>query len=136
MLFVNPEWAVPEGATVISREYPSETLTELGPDREYVFAAGVNYDWEQDKVFRVHSNTAVYFEVGAYVRARIVQVHQKVNNVVIAGYGTLDNHYVPENEEPGIGDDASRQQIVVFGKNIQVFGVTMINTYPECSFFG
>eukprot|EP00957_Ditylum_brightwellii_P174204 13262476-Ditylum_brightwellii.AAC.1 len=62
----------------------------------------MTYDWGQDTVFHVLDNTAVYFEPNSYVRARIVQTTQKVNNVFISGYGVLDNHYPPtEYDIPG-----------------------------------
>jgi hypothetical protein len=135
MLFVNPEMELPKGLTEISDDTTDPSI-DLGPNRGYVFAADMNYDWGRDMVFKVHDNTAVYFEPGAHVRARIVQTEKKVKNVIISGYGTLDNHYTPEDEIIGISDDRTRQTIVIFGKNINVFGVTLINTDPECGAWG
>lgn len=136
MLFVNPELELPTGLTEISDD-STESVIDLGPNRAYVFAADFTYDWGRDQVFKVHDNTAVYFESGAYVRARIVQTEKKVNNVTISGYGTLDSHYDPTDYDiPGVSDDRTMQTIVIFGKNINVFGVTLTNTKPECGSWG
>ena len=112
-------------------------IVRAPPYSLYRFAAGLEYDWGRDTVFKVLDNTAVYFEPGSYVRARIVQTEQKVDGVIIAGYGVLDNHYPPfEYDIPGESDDASRQAIHILGKNIQVHGLTLVNTNEDCGEFG
>ena len=185
MLFVNPELQVPAagvGATVISPN-TNKLAVDLGPNKAYIFTAANTYDWGRDQVFKVHSNTQVYFEPvhqciplasdqllenaggvggaaacyllfmltcavididdviaccrpGAYVRARIVQTEKKVDNVLISGYGTLDAHYDLEPDLIGISDDGTQQTIGIFGKNIKVFGVTILNTNPKCGAWG
>jgi len=88
-------------------------------------------------VFHVLDNTQIYFEPGAYVRARIIQTSRKVSNVTISGYGVLDNHYAPVvYDVPGETDDASRQTIHIFGKDITIFGLTLVNTNEGCGAFG
>jgi len=135
MLFVNPQLDIPKGLTVISPKTNNAAI-DLGPDKKYIFVAGIQYDWKRDQVFKVHSNTDIYFEHGAHVRARIVQTEKKVKDVTIQGYGTLDSHYDLEDDLFGISDDATRQNIGIYGKNITVFGVTMVNTNPTCYAFG
>ena len=129
MLFVNPPLTVPRDARKIA---PDTATFDLGPNAAYVFAAGESYDWGRDQVFKVHDNTSVYFETGAYVRARIVQTERKASNVTIRGYGTLDAHYLLAGTV-GASDDSSREIIAVFGKNVRVDGVTLINTIPTCA---
>jgi hypothetical protein len=138
MLFANPEISLPSGATVISAATDS-SIIDLGPSEAYVFKAGVKYDWGRDQVFKVHDNTAVYFEPGAHVRGRIVQTEETVSNVTITGLGTLETHYDlllggPDNDDAVVGasDDRTRQNLVILGTNIKVFGVTLINTNPDC----
>ena len=49
----------------------------------------------------------------------------------------MDNHYPPvEYDVQGMTDDGSRQIITIYGKNIHVQGVTMINTNTKCHSFG
>lgn len=137
MLFVNPVVIIPNSNTLIEISPGSNSVFEnLGPNKDYLFKAGVNYDWGRDHVFKVHDNTQVYFEKGAYVRARIVQTEKKVKNIILKGYGTLDVHYDLEDDEIGISDDATRQNVGIYGKNIQVYGLTLINTNPTCGLFG
>ncbi len=109
MLFVNPEIDIPTSNVITISPDSNEVSEDLGPNKNYVFKAGVNYDWGADHVFKVHDNTNVYFEKGAYVRARIVQTQKKVKNVLLKGYGTLDVHYDLEWDVIGISDDATRQ---------------------------
>ncbi|GMI14138.1 hypothetical protein TrLO_g5409 [Triparma laevis f. longispina] len=137
MLFVNPELVnpVPSGATVIS-DSDSSALVDLGPNKNYVFSADNTYDWGADKVFKVHDNTEIHFEAGAHVRARIVQTEKKVENVLISGYGTLDTHYDLEPDVVGVSDDATHQTIGIYGKNIRVVGLTIVNTNPTCAAWG
>ena len=136
MLFVNPGAdPVPSGATVIS-DSDSSAPVDLGPNKAYVFSADNSYDWGADKVFKVHDNTQVYFEAGAHVRARIVQTEKKVDNVLISGYGTLDAHYDLEPDVVGVSDDATHQTIGIYGKNIHVVGLTIVNTNPNCGAWG
>ncbi|GMH74457.1 hypothetical protein TrST_g2265 [Triparma strigata] len=136
MLFVNPGAdPVPLGATVIS-DSDSSAPVDLGPNKAYVFSADNSYDWGADKVFKVHDNTQVYFEAGAHVRARIVQTEKKVDNVLISGYGTLDAHYDLEPDVVGVSDDATHQTIGIYGKNIHVVGLTIVNTNPKCGVWG
>ncbi|KAL7546254.1 hypothetical protein ACHAWF_012767 [Thalassiosira exigua] len=95
------------------------------------------YDWGMDTVFHVLDDTAIHFEPGSRVRARIVQTKQKVNNVLISGYGLLDNHYPPvEYDVPGVTDDGSRQAIHILGTNVKVHGLTIVNTNAGCAEFG
>eukprot|EP00588_Corethron_pennatum_P007292 CAMPEP_0194283966 /NCGR_PEP_ID=MMETSP0169-20130528/26543_1 /TAXON_ID=218684 /ORGANISM="Corethron pennatum, Strain L29A3" /LENGTH=793 /DNA_ID=CAMNT_0039029683 /DNA_START=19 /DNA_END=2400 /DNA_ORIENTATION=+ len=135
MLFVNPVLALPKKLQLISPTSKG-SFVNLGPDKKYLFVAGVDYDWGKDYVFKVHDNTSVYFEQGAHVRARIVQTEKKVQNIVIRGYGTLDVHHNLRADRVGISDDATRQNVGIYGKNIQVTGVTLINTNPTCGLFG
>mmetsp|Transcript_24385 Transcript_24385/g.55677 ORF Transcript_24385/g.55677 Transcript_24385/m.55677 type:complete len:778 (-) Transcript_24385:57-2390(-) len=135
MLFVNPPLTVPKELTLISPG-TSGKFFDLGPNKNYLFLAGIDYDWGKDYVFKVHDNTSVYFEQGAHVRARIVQTEKKVKNVLIQGYGTLDVHYDLKPDVVGISDDATRQNVGIFGKNIRVTGLTLINTNPTCGLFG
>lgn len=140
MIFVNPPITLPSNLIPISPplndydyDYANDDIfSDLGPNKSYLFVAGINYDWGKDRVFKVHDNTEVYFEKGAHVRGRIVQTEKKVDNVVIKGYGTLDVHYDLEDDLIGISDDATRQNIGIYGKNIDVEGVTLINTNPTC----
>lgn len=137
MLFVNPEITLPDSSSLIEISSTSSSVFEnLGPNKNYVFKAGITYDWGRDHVFKVHDNTQIYFEKGAYVRARIVQTEKKVKNIILKGYGTLDVHYDLEPDLIGISDDATRQNVGIYGKNIQVFGLTLINTNPTCGLFG
>eukprot|EP00534_Pseudo-nitzschia_fraudulenta_P001032 CAMPEP_0201119460 /NCGR_PEP_ID=MMETSP0850-20130426/3605_1 /ASSEMBLY_ACC=CAM_ASM_000622 /TAXON_ID=183588 /ORGANISM="Pseudo-nitzschia fraudulenta, Strain WWA7" /LENGTH=888 /DNA_ID=CAMNT_0047385179 /DNA_START=22 /DNA_END=2688 /DNA_ORIENTATION=- len=136
MLFVNPEINIPETNVITVNPNSNEVSEDLGPNKNYVFKAGIDYDWGKDHVFKVHDNTNVYFEKGAYVRARIVQTERKVKNVVLKGYGTLDVHYNLEPDVIGISDDATRQNVGIYGKNIQVMGLTLLNTNPTCGLFG
>ena len=140
MLFVNPTFAIParEAPIVIEEDEVKSDVYDLGPGKSYVFTkANSPYDWGQQQVFKVHDNTKVYFEEGAHVRARIIQTDKKVKNVEISGYGVLDNHYEPEEYDiQGVSDDGSMQTITIYGKNIRVFGVTLINTNPTCHAFG
>ncbi len=108
MLFVNPEITLPSNLIPISPNTGGK-FVDLGPNKDYLFVAGIDYDWGKDYVFKVHDNTSVYFEKGAHVRARIVQTEKKVNNVLLKGYGTLDVHYDLEYDLVGISDDATRQ---------------------------
>jgi len=135
MLFVNPAINLPSNLIPISPGV-SGKFTDLGPNKDYLFVAGLDYDWGKDYVFKVHDNTSVYFEKGAHVRARIVQTEKKVNNILLKGYGTLDAHYDLEYDEIGISDDATRQNVGIYGKNIRVNGLTLINTNPTCGLFG
>ena len=138
MIFVNPELApLPGTSTLIPISPDTNSVYEdLGPNRSYLFVAGIDYDWGKDHVFKVHDNTAVYFEKGAYVRARIVQTEKKVQNVLLQGYGTLDVHYDLEDDLIGVSDDATRQNVGIYGKNIRVNGLTLLNTNPTCGKFG
>ena len=97
----------------------------MGPNKAYIFTADNSYDWGRDQVFKVHSDTQIYFEPGAYVRARIVQTEKKVDNVLISGYGILDTHYDLEPDLVGISDDATHQSVGIYGKNIYVHGITV-----------
>mmetsp|Transcript_14777 Transcript_14777/g.21797 ORF Transcript_14777/g.21797 Transcript_14777/m.21797 type:complete len:607 (-) Transcript_14777:178-1998(-) len=136
MLFVNPPPTLhPPAATELIEQ--NSNLSTLGPNKSYRFAAGLTYDWGQDKVFHVLDNTAIYFEENSYVRARVVQTTQKVSDVTISGYGVLDNHYSPvDYDVPGKTDDGSRQTIHILGKNINIFGLTLVNTNEDCAEFG
>ena len=70
MLFVNPIQSLPSSNAVLispTVQPDSDSAVELGPNRAYVFAAGVTYDWGEDVAFEVHDNTAIFFETGAYV---------------------------------------------------------------------
>ena len=140
MLFVNPTFAIPaqKAPIVIEEDAVKADVYDLGPENTYIFTkANSPYDWGQQQVFKVHDNTTVYFEEGAHVRARIIQTDKKVKNVEISGYGILDNHYEPEEYDiQGVSDDGSMQTITIYGKNIRVFGVTLINTNPACHAFG
>jgi hypothetical protein len=109
MLFVNPEIVIPENNVITVTPNSNKNFEDLGPNKNYVFKAGIDYDWGKDHVFKVHDNTNVYFEKGAYVRARIVQTQKKVKNVLLKGYGTLDVHYDLDDDVIGISDDATRQ---------------------------
>ena len=109
MLFVNPEINIPTENVITVTPGSNQVFEDLGPNENYIFKAGINYDWGRDHVFKVHDNTNVYFEKGAHVRARIVQTEKKVKNVLLKGYGTLDVHYDLEGDDIGISDDATRQ---------------------------
>ncbi|GMI35654.1 hypothetical protein TeGR_g13029 [Tetraparma gracilis] len=135
MLFVNPPLSIPADTETISDD-STALAVDLGPNKKYVFANDMSYDWGGDKVFKVHDNTHVYFEPGAHVRARIVQTEKKVDNVLISGYGTLDAHYDLEPDLVGISDDNTHQTIGIYGKNIRVHGVTILNTNPKCGAWG
>ena len=115
MLFVNPPFVVPSSATPITAG-GAATPTDLGPNQAYVFSAGSIYDWNADKVFKVHDDTEIYFEEGAHVRARFVQTEKKVDNVRIAGYGIIDVHHALEPDVVGVSDDGTHQAIGIFGK--------------------
>lgn len=65
-----------------------------------------------------------------------MQTEKKVDNVLISGYGVLDAHYDLEPDLVGISDDATQQTIGIYGKNIKVFGVTILNTNPNCGAWG
>lgn len=141
MIFVNPPLVIPRGLELIpppsiSSDPPGQLYTDLGPSKSYLFVAGYDYDWGRDHVFKVHDDTSIYFEKGSHVRARIVQTEKKVKNINIHGYGTLDVHYDLEPDLVGISDDATRQNIGIYGKNIQVSGLTFLNTNPTCGLFG
>jgi hypothetical protein len=137
MLFINPPMhQSPSHSSIVIQHDTTETSIDLGPDESYVFTAEKVYDWGRDQVFKVHDNTKVHFEQDAYVRARIVQTEKKVNNVTIEGYGVLDAHYDIEPDVVGIGDDATHQTITIYGKNIRVHGLTIINTNPTCGAWG
>jgi len=137
MLFVNPEFRIPTENVITVTPESNQVFEDLGPNKNYVFKADIDYDWGRDHVFKVHDNTNVYFEKGAYVRARIVQTEKKVKHVLLKGYGTLDVHYDLEDEDNiGISDDATRQNVGIYGKNIQVTGLTLLNTNPTCGLFG
>lgn len=136
MLFVNPEITIPTENVITVRTNSNQVAEDLGPNKNYVFKANINYDWGADHVFKVHDNTNVYFETGAHVRARIVQTEKKVKNVLLKGYGTLDVHYDLDDDDIGINDDATRQNIGIYGKNIRVMGLTLLNTNPTCDMFG
>ena len=140
MLFVNPEFTIPTQKTpiIIEEDEVTTDVYDLGPGKTYVFTkANSPYDWGQQQVFKVHDDTKVYFEEGAHVRARIIQTDKKVRNVEISGYGILDNHYEPEEYDiQGVSDDGSMQTITIYGKNIMVFGLTLVNTNPKCHAFG
>jgi hypothetical protein len=143
MLFINPPPAPPAprggggGVVYLTKDDVAQSPFDLGPGRVYVFQSGEAYDWGRAQVFKVHDDTEVYFEPGAFVRARIVQTEKKVANVRIHGYGVLDNHYPPvAYDVQGMTDDGSRQIITIYGKNIKVQGVTMINTNAACHSFG
>jgi len=135
MLFVNPEITLPGNLTPIPPDSEG-TFVNLGPNKQYLFVGGIDYDWGKDYVFKVHDNTSVYFEKGAHVRGRIVQTEKKVKNVLLKGYGTLDVHYDLDDDVIGVSDDATRQNVGIFGKNIRVDGLTLINTNPTCGLFG
>ncbi len=144
MLFVNPELEIPTSSstntevTVIqpANATSDSQVVDLGPDRAYIFKADNAYDWGRDQVYKVHSNTKIYFEPNAYVRARIVQTEEKVNNVLISGYGILDTHYDLQFDWVGVSDDATHQSIGIYGKNIRIHGITIINTNPTCHTWG
>ena len=140
MLFVNPPLALTPSASSIvylTRDDVTTTPFDLGPGKTYVFQADENYDWGKAQVFKVHDNTDVFFEPNATVRARIIQTDKKVNNVRILGYGVLENHYEPEEYDvQGTSDDGSVQGITLYGKNLLVEGVTLINTHRKCHAFG
>jgi len=108
MLFVNPQIDIPTKDVITIQSNSKNIFEDLGPNKNYVFEAGIDYDWGRDHVFKVHDNTNVYFEKGAYVRARIVQTEKKVDNVLLKGYGTLDVHYDLDDDVIGISDDATR----------------------------
>ncbi|GMI48064.1 hypothetical protein TrCOL_g11427 [Triparma columacea] len=135
MLFVNPKLSIPSNAKIIGDD-STAVSEDLGPNEVYVFAADYQYDWGADHVFKVHDNTQIYFEPGAHVKARIVQTEKKVDNVLISGYGVLDTHYDLEPDLVGISDDNTHQSIGIYGKNIRVHGVTIINTNPKCDVWG
>ncbi len=135
MLFVNPPITLPSNLIPISPD-KNGVFEDLGPNKSYLFVAGIDYDWGKDHVFKVHDNTKVYFEKGAHVRGRIVQTEKKVKNVLLKGYGTLDVHYDLDDDVIGISDDATRQNVGIYGKNIQVEGLTLLNTNPTCGLFG
>ena len=65
-----------------------------------------------------------------------MQTEKKVRNVTISGFGTLDSHYTPDDDIVGVGDDGTRETIVLMGKDIRVFGVTLLNTNPQCHAWG
>lgn len=117
MLFVDPPVKIPTStATVLSPADVSGSPFKLGPNRSYIFASGLSYDWGEEMVFFVNDNTKVWFEPGAHVRARIIQTKKKVDNVTISGYGILDNHYEPkEYGIQGLSDDGSRQTVTIYG---------------------
>ena len=144
MLFVNPPVdPIPTDAELIGEDRNQfvnvgggQLARTLGPSK-YYFSASLTYDWGEDVVFHVVDNTEIYFEQNSYVKARIIQTKQKINNVHISGYGVLDNAYPPtEYDIPGESDDGSRQAIHIFGKNIEIFGLTIVNTFKECGEFG
>jgi len=135
MLFVNPKIVLPKKLIPISPDTTKKVIN-LGPNKKYLFVAGIDYDWGRDQVFKVHDNTSVFFEQGAHVKARIVQTEKKVNNVLLKGYGTLDVHYDLKSDVVGVSDDATRQNVGIYGKNIRVSGLTLINTNPTCGLFG
>ena len=139
MLFVNPEYAPPDSNSAIKLTEKGVTsrVFDLGPNKAYIFTEENSpYDWGEQQVFKVHDNTKVYFEDGAYVRARIIQTNKKVKSVEISGYGVLDNHYEPQEYDiQGLSDDGSMQTITIYGKSIRLFGVTLINTTPKCHAF-
>lgn len=125
MLFVNPVLELPSTKTLTAISHGTKNsakYTDLDANRAYVCKAGVVYDWGRDHVFKVHDNTAVYFEPSAHVRARIVHTEKKVKNVRIIGYGTLDVHYTPKDEIMGVSDDRTRQNIGIFGKHQSLRG--------------
>ena len=145
MLFVNPPIMdpIPPDAEIISESIDQfvnvgggQLARTLGPSK-YYFSANSVYDWGKDVVFHVVDDTEIYFEQNSYVKARIIQTKQKVNNVRISGYGVLDNAYPPtEYDLPGETDDGSRQTIHILGKNIEISGLTLVNTFKECGEFG
>ena len=53
-----------------------------------------------------------------------------------SGYGTIETHYDLEPDLVGISDDATHQTISIYGKNIRVHGVTILNTNPKCGTWG
>ena len=65
-----------------------------------------------------------------------MQTEKKVDNVIISGYGILDTHYDLEPDLVGISDDNTHQSIGIYGKNIKVHGVTILNTNPKCDVWG
>ena len=125
MLFVNPEIIIPENNMITVSPNSEEISENLGPNKSYVFKADINYDWGADHVFKVHDNTNVYFEKGAYVRARIVQTEKKVKNILLKGFGTLDVHYDLDADVIGISDDATRQVC----RNLFIFIVGVIQSH-------
>lgn len=137
MLFVNPEMEIPDvdGLIPITNE-SDEVYEDLGPNKSYVFEKDVEYDWGADHVFKVHDNTNVYFEKGSHVRGRIVQTEKKVKNVKLFGLGTLDVHYDLDFDLVGVSGEATRQNVGIYGKNIEVTGLTLLNTNPTCGSFG
>ena len=139
MLFVNPQFSLPKDDSIIylTKDDIDASPFDLGPSKSYIFMSDESYDWGRAQVFKVHDDTNVYFEPGAFVRARIIQTEEKVKNVLISGYGVLDNHYPPtEYDIQGLSDDGSMQTITIYGKNIRVYGVTMLNTNKKCHAFG
>ena len=139
MIFVNPPLSIPSDVELIqppSLSSSNKRYTDLGPNKKYMFVSGINYDWGRDHVFKVHDDTSIYFEEASYVRARIVQTEKKVKNVNIQGYGTLDVHHNLKYDLVGISDDATRQNVGIYGKNIEVKGLTLLNTNPTCGLFG
>mmetsp|Transcript_11164 Transcript_11164/g.16791 ORF Transcript_11164/g.16791 Transcript_11164/m.16791 type:complete len:766 (-) Transcript_11164:110-2407(-) len=144
MLFVNPPMdPIPSDAVLIEEDIAQfdnvgggQLARTLGAGK-YYFSAAQTYDWGQDVVYHVMDDTEVYFEQNSYVKARIIQTKQKVNNVLIRGYGVLDNAYPPtEYDIPGESDDGSRQAIHILGKNIEISGLSIVNTLKECGEFG
>lgn len=144
MLFINPPMNdIPVDATLIGNDFNDIQREDgvlqrtLESGSKHYFAADIAYDWGEDMVFHVLDNTEIYFEDNSYVRARFIQTKQKIDNVVISGYGVLDNNYPPtEYDIPGSTDDGSRQAIHLLGKNIHISGLTIVNTFSECGEFG
>jgi len=105
---------------------------EIGPG-SFVFKANTNYDWGYDKVFQVKSNTHIYFEQGAWVKARMLSSFEIIEDVKIAGYGVLEAAYARHRWlEPGWGDDVGKMTLGLYGKNIEIKGLTIAMTNPEC----
>jgi len=145
LLFVDPTLALPPLSVTQSvpasnsPSDPGKVLRTLGPNKSYVFRSSRTYDWGKDVVFRIESNTDVWFEGGSYVRARFVQTTSRVTNVRMMGVGgaVVDNAYPPEEYDvPGSTDDGSRQTIHILGKSVVVRGLTLVNTNTGCGEFG
>ena len=47
MLFVNPEINIPETNVITVNPNSNEVSEDLGPNKNYVFKAGIDYDWEK-----------------------------------------------------------------------------------------